>query len=107
MRAALAASFASLALAAPASAATVRVVTMSPFTVRGSGFEPTAAVFVTVTSGRLHAERHVRTSAAGTFLVAFRAVKVSGCRGYVVRAIDSTGNAATARSLSVRCPPRL
>jgi hypothetical protein len=108
MRMALAAILALLALAAPASAstATIRVVTVSPFTVRGAGFAARASVWVAVTSGRQHAERHVRASAAGAFVATFTAVKVGGCRGYVVRAIDSAGNAAMARSPSLRCPPR-
>jgi hypothetical protein len=108
MRTALAAGLAALAFAAPASAATatLRVVTVSPFTVRGAGFAARASVWVAVTSGRQHAERHVRASAAGAFVVTFTAMKVSGCRGYVVRAIDSARNAAIARSPSVRCPPR-
>jgi hypothetical protein len=108
MRTALAAIVAFFALAAPAAAstATIRVVTVSPFTVRGAGFAPRTSVWVAVTSGRQHAERHVRASAAGAFVATFAALKISGCRGYVVRAIDSNGNAATARSPSVRCPPR-
>jgi hypothetical protein len=106
MRAALAASLASLAVAAPASAATLRVVTTSPFTVRGAGFEARESVLVAVTAGRLHAERHVRASAGGTFAVAFARVEIRGCRGYVVRAIGSRGSVAIARSPSLRCPPR-
>ena len=106
MRAGLAATLASLALAAPAAAATIRVVTVSPFTVRGAGFAARASVWVAVTSGRQHAERNVRASASGGFLIVFRTIRVSACRGYVVRAIDSQGSVTIARSPSMRCPPR-
>jgi hypothetical protein len=81
-------------------------VAVSPFSVRGEGFKAREPVLVGLTSGRLHVERHVRASVGGTFLVTFATVKVSACRGYVVRALGSRGSVAIARSPSVRCPPR-
>ena len=106
----VAAGVAALAVAAPASSATttatVRVVTLSPFTVRGAQFEPRESVLVAVTSGRQRTERHLRASSAGAFVASFPALSVGRCGGYVVRALGSRGSVATARSPSVRCPPR-
>ena len=97
--------------AAPAHAAatvspTLRLASLSPFTVRGQNFKPRENVLVTVNAGRHRAERHVRTSSRGSFVTAFPTIKVDRCTGYVARAIGARGSVATLRSPPLLCPPR-
>jgi hypothetical protein len=103
---AIALAVAALAVAAPASTAKLRVVSLSPFTVRGEQFNPRESVLVTLRSGRQWAERHARASSGGSFVVAFRAVIVRRCAGFAVHAVGSLGSVAVLQSPLRGCPPR-
>jgi hypothetical protein len=73
-------------LAAAQSAPTLHLAGRSPVTVVGSYFAPVERVRVTV-SGLTTSTLAVRTTAAGSFRVAFPDVRFGRCAGFRVRAV--------------------
>jgi hypothetical protein len=107
MRAAALIVLVTLALAAAASASAVRprlaVTDEHPFTVRGSSFEPSEHVRLTVYAGNRFV-RSVVATAHGTFVVRFRTARGDSCTGYAVSAVGNKGSRASLK-LVRECPP--
>ena len=110
----LIASFAVLALLAPAAAvgnagtaakARIWLADRSPLVVKGSGFKPHERVVVTAQLGSRYVVRRVAT-AAGTFTATFTTAggKV-GCNGIAVRAAGARGTVAVLKVPGMECPP--
>jgi hypothetical protein len=78
------------------SRATLRVVNVAPFSVRGSGFRAHERVQVVAKVSGRHVKAAVAT-ATGTFRVRFLDVSVSACAGYLVRATGNKGSRAYLR----------
>lgn len=81
-----------VATAAPAAAtkATVKIVKLSPLTIRGSGFKPTERVTVTLSAGAKGTARGTAT-AAGVVTISLRKTKVTACTAYTLRAVGTAG----------------
>jgi uncharacterized membrane protein YedE/YeeE len=95
---------AAVAHAASSARPALRLVSVSPFTVRGQHFHPHERVIVTLTTkGRW--VRRVRASATGAFVVGFGRVPIKRCVSWAVVAIGLRGSRATLRSPPVLCPP--
>jgi hypothetical protein len=94
------------ALAAGAQAATqprLLVRDRAPFTVSGAGFEPREHVKVMVTTGERYVHR-LTTTSRGTFFTRFRALRLTGCQAYTVRATGDLGS-RTILKVVPACPP--
>ena len=87
--------------------ATLRVVDLSPLTVRGTGFEAEQSVRVVVRqAGRVVGRRSVRTGLRGGFTSRFAAVTFHRCGAdLAVTATASSGLTATAKLPLPDCPP--
>src|SRR4051794_30596360 len=74
------------AAAAPLHSGHIKIVRVSPFTIRGSGFAPGEHIVVSVkaSSGAL---LRIDATATGTFFMRISAVRVGSCGWYSVRAI--------------------
>jgi hypothetical protein len=96
-----------VATAAPAAAtkATVKIVKLSPLTIRGSGFKPTERVTVTLSAGAAGTARGTAT-AAGIVTVSLPKAKVTACTAYTLRAVGSAGTRVTfKRTVATSCKP--
>jgi hypothetical protein len=96
-----------VAAAAPAAAAkaTLRVVKLSPLTIRGTGFKPAEHVKVALSAGASGTVRGTAT-AAGTLTVAFPKAKVTACTAYTLRAVGAAGTKVTfKRTVTASCKP--
>jgi len=93
------------AAAAAAAKATVKVVKLSPLTIRGTGFKPTEKVTVTLSAGAAGTARGTAT-AAGTLTVSFPKAKVTACTPYTLRAVGAAGTKVTfKRTVAASCKP--
>jgi hypothetical protein len=88
-------------LAGGASRARVRIVTLSPLVVRGSGFKARERIRVTATPGGV---RHVVSTAGGRFRATF-AAPVDRCLGLSVAAVGARGDRAALKLPQPACPP--
>jgi hypothetical protein len=80
---------------AAAAKATLRVVKLSPFTVRGTGFQSGERVTITLSGGAKGTARGTAT-AAGAVSVSFPQAKVTGaCTPYTLRAVGAGGTTVT------------
>lgn len=96
-----------VATAAPSAVtkATVKIVKLSPLTIRGSGFKPTERVTVTLSAGAAGTARATAT-AAGVVTVSLRRAKVTACTAYTLRAVGSAGTKVTfKRTVAASCKP--
>ena len=93
-----------LAAGAPAasSAPALRVCSFAPFSVRGTHFQPSEHVRVTLGSRAAHVMR-VHATAHGTFVATFQGVTAQRCDGYFVRALGSKGSVAVLRTHPLAC----
>ena len=92
-----------LALALPAAAATaptLQVRALAPFTVHGAHFAGGERVRVTL--GRAHVIAHATN--AGAFTAVFSGVTVNRCDGYIVTAVGFDGSRASASARPLACP---
>jgi hypothetical protein len=85
-----------VATAAPAAAAkaTVRIVKLSPLTIRGSGFKPSERVTVTLSAGAKGTARGTAT-AGGLVTISLSKTKVTTCTAFTLRAVGSAGTKVT------------
>lgn len=81
----------------------LRVTSLSPFTVAGARFQPSERVQLSLGASNSIVVR-VRASARGIFTTRFQGAKVQRCDGYLVRATGSKGSTATARARPLMCP---
>jgi hypothetical protein len=88
-------------LAGGASRARVRIVTLSPLVVRGTGFKVREHVRVTATPGGI---RRVVSNAGGTFRATF-STPVDRCMGLSVSAVGARGDRAAVKLPQPACPP--
>ena len=88
-------------LAGGASRARVRIVTLSPLVVRGTGFKSRERIRVTATQGGV---RHVVSTARGGFRATF-AAPVDRCMGLTVAAFGARGDHAALKLPQPACPP--
>jgi hypothetical protein len=96
-----------VAATAPAAAtkATVRIVKLSPLTIRGTGFKPAERVTVTLSAGAAGSARGIAT-AAGTVTVTIPKAKVTACTAYTLRAVGAAGTKVTfKRTVAASCKP--
>jgi hypothetical protein len=96
-----------VAATAPAAAtkATVRIVKLSPLTIRGIGFKPAERVTVTLSAGATGSARGIAT-AAGTVTVTIPKAKVTACTAYTLRAVGANGTKVTfKRTVAASCKP--
>jgi hypothetical protein len=98
-----------VATAAPAPAAaakaTLRIVKLSPLTIRGTGFKPSERVTLTLSAGATGTVRGTATS-TGTVTVSFPKAKVAACTAYTLRAVGAAGTRVTVkRTVSASCKP--
>jgi hypothetical protein len=89
------------AVAGGASRAHVRIVTLSPLVVRGTGFKSRERVRVTATPGGV---RHVVSTAGGAFRATF-VTPVDRCMGITVAAVGARGDRAAIKLPQPACPP--
>jgi hypothetical protein len=82
--------------------AKVRVVALSPLTVRGTGFKAHERVHVTVSPG---GTRRVRARGDGSFRVAFGR-PADRCTGLSVYAVGARGDRASLKLPQLACPPQ-
>lgn len=85
--------------------ATLKVVKLKPFTIRGSGFKSRERVTVTLSAGK----QRVRgtATATGRLTVAFPKAKITTCTPYTLRAIGAAGTRATVKRVvrAAACKP--
>jgi predicted secreted Zn-dependent protease len=88
--------------AAPTVAArpVLQILSLAPFSVRGTHFQPAERVKVTLNG--VHVKR-TRATANGAFVVTFRSVDVDRCNGYVVKAAGSKGSTVKVRAPELEC----
>lgn len=110
MRAVAVLLLAALALAAPGMTGAsspakteLRIGSLNPLTVRGTGFRPREKVTLRVTAPRPVA-RSVRASAAGSFSIRLR-IRVGRCVAVVIQATGSRGSRASASLDQPDCAP--
>ena len=85
--------------------ATVRIVKLSPLTIRGTGFKPTERVTVKLSAGAAGTVRGTAT-AAGVLTVSFPKTKVTACTAYTLRAVGTAGTKVTfKRTVAASCKP--
>jgi hypothetical protein len=89
----LVAVLAPVAVGASNRTAHVTVPTLSPVTVRGTGFRSNERVRVTF-SAKSTRTKSVIASARGTFRVTFSGLSIGSCDAYAVRASGSRGSSA-------------
>ncbi len=84
----------------------LRLVTLSPMSVHGSGFGARERVRVRLwTHDELTATRHVRATRRGGFTVSFARVLIDRCSAFNVTAVGRSGRTATLGRARFRCPP--
>ena len=99
--------FGAMATAAPAAAtkASLRIVKLSPLTIRGSGFKPAERVTLTLSAGAAGTAKGTAT-AAGVLTVSVPKAKVTACTPYTLRAVGSAGTRVTfKRTVGASCKP--
>ena len=93
------------AATAAAAKATVRIVKLSPLTIRGAGFKPAERVTLTLSAGAAGTAKGT-ASAAGTLTVVFPRAKVTACTAYTLRAVGAAGTRVTfKRTVTASCKP--
>jgi hypothetical protein len=95
------------AAAAPAAAAkaSLKIVKLSPLTIRGTGFKPAERVRLTLSAGATGIARGTAT-AAGTVTVSFPRARVTACTAYTLRATGAAGTKVTfRRTVAASCKP--
>jgi hypothetical protein len=96
-----------VATSAPAAAekGTLKIVKLSPLTIRGSGFKPTERVTLTLSAGAAGKAKGTAT-AAGILTVAFPKAKLTSCTAYTLRAVGSAGTKVTFKqTVKPSCKP--
>jgi hypothetical protein len=85
----------------------LRLVTLSPLRVHGSGFGARERVRVRLRSlGTLVATRRVRATRRGGFTVGFAGAGIDRCSGFSITAVGRSGRRATVRwRIAAKCPP--
>jgi hypothetical protein len=84
----------------------LRLVTLSPVSVHGSGFGARERVRVRLwTHDEVTATRHVRATRRGGFTVSFARVLIDRCSAFNVTAVGRSGRKATLGRARFRCPP--
>ena len=84
----------------------LKVTSLAPARVAGSGFQARERVVVTVSGTATHLKRAVLTSAAGTFVARFTAgVSAPGCHQVAVVALGARGDRAAWKSPQRPCGP--
>jgi hypothetical protein len=76
--------------------ATLKVVKLKPFTIRGTGFESREKVTVTLKAGPRWTARATATT-RGTVGVSFPKVNVTACTPFTLRAVGEAGTRATSK----------
>ena len=85
--------------------ATLKVVKLKPFTVRGTGFTSRERVTFTLSAGAKGTARGTAT-AAGKVTVTFPKVRLAACTAYTLRAVGASGTKATfKRTVAASCKP--
>ena len=89
-----------VATAAPAAAAkaTVKIVKLSPLTIRGIGFKPAERVTLTLSAGAAGTAKGTAT-ATGILTVSFPKAKVTACTSYTLRAVGASGTKVTFKQI--------
>jgi len=84
---------------ADAATATLRLIDRDPIVVRATGFKPLERVRVTAYTRKGPFVHRTRATAAGRFVVRFRALSVESCEAAIalIRATGSRGSVATLR----------
>jgi hypothetical protein len=100
---AVAAVVSGLAAGGPTAKAKLRVVTLRPFVVAGSGFHAGETVRVTVRADTAYAWKRDEASTAGRIGVRFPALRLGECPEYVVAARGDMGSRAGLRSIPRLC----
>ncbi len=96
-----------VATAAPAAdaKATVKIVKLSPLTIRGSGFKPAERVTLTLSAGAAGRAKGTAT-ATGILRVSFPKTKVTACTAYTLRAVGASGTRVTFKhTVKPSCKP--
>jgi hypothetical protein len=84
----------------------LRLVTVSPLSVHGSGFRARERVRVRLRAhGTLTATRHVRATRRGGFTVRFARVLIARCSAFSISAVGRSGRKATLGRVRPKCPP--
>jgi hypothetical protein len=90
---------------AAATKATLKVVKLKPFTIRGTGFKAGERVTITLSAGATGTVRGTAT-ATGSVTVSFPKAKVTACTGYTLRAVGAAGTRVTfKRTVTASCKP--
>jgi hypothetical protein len=95
-----------------ASQPTLRARTFAPFSVKGTSFQPSEKVKLTLSGAGVHAASssalvtRPQASATGAFIDTFKGVSVSRCDGYTVRAKGSLGSVAVLHAKALMCSSR-
>jgi hypothetical protein len=95
-----------------ASKPALRARTFAPFSIKGTNFQPSEKVKVTLSGAGVHSSAgsalvtRPQANVSGTFIDTFRGVSVSRCDGYTVRAKGSLGSVAVLRAPALMCISR-
>ena len=87
---------------APSGKAQLMVSSLSPPSLRGSGFRPGENVTVRMREGASKGTKRVRANASGSFVVRYPALPAGDCGGMNVTAAGDKGSRAGVRVLPVR-----
>ncbi len=85
----------------------LRIVSVAPLTVAGSGFHASEPVRVTTWVDDVKIVRRTRATRAGAFRVTFADTVVDRCNGAFVVAVGARGARAAAKLPQPMCPPSL
>jgi len=88
---------------ATASSPRIRLTTVSPLTLRGTGFAIRERVRITV-NAETSATRRVLTGSGGGFVARFPTLTFRYCTASIIRAVGSTGDTAVLRIAAPECP---
>jgi hypothetical protein len=90
---------------AAATKATLKVLKLKPFTIRGAGFKSGERVSITLSAGASGTARGTAT-ATGSLTVSFPKAKVTACTAYTLRAVGAAGTRVTfKRTVTASCKP--
>jgi hypothetical protein len=76
---------------------------LRPLTVRGTGFQPSERITLSLTASGVRTVARVNVGDSGIFVVVFRRAVVNRCDGFLLRAKGSKGSAAALRSPQLMC----
>jgi hypothetical protein len=96
-----------VATAAPAVAAkaTVKIVKLSPLTIRGSGFKPAERVTLRLSAGAAGTAKGTATK-TGILTVSFPKTRVTACTAYTLRVLGASGTKVTfKKAVKPSCKP--